>query len=380
MDDNNQSDRFLQRRGVINFSAQHVVAEYLDCCQKLATMADRGQSEPLKQRIIDQCARKLAEVHESLMPTKWWKFRKIFIAWRLIHRVSEDMLLLMDAEELSAEGRKTLHDLKTAPLPDIVRLDWISMIEEKQKKLDESLKQAVPVMEKGTAQLYRTAANVINDNVDDRFWDIWSRRLLILIYSILLVLGISFLLLQFARPGGFSLALGGVLLLGAMGGLASGILTGEQEFMAKGHFWIAVFSFPLVRTTQGAVAALIVFWMIQCNYLIRIEPPLERYNRAYLCMTSPVWHDPVFIRNLPGRVAGKASHARNTPFLPYSSPKSEKKEPLLDLKAPPGKQIYLYLLVLFFAGFTGDKLLKFMSDKVTTRLFSEAEKTKESKK
>lgn len=380
MSDANQTDHFLQRRGVINCSVQHLVAEYLDCSQKLATLSERGRGDPSRQRIIDQCTRNLAEIREALMPSQWWRFRKIFVAWRLIHRVSEDMLLLMNAEELAAEGHKTLHDLKTAPLPDIVRLDWISKIEAKQKKLEEALQQADPVVERGTAQLYHTASNIINDNVDDRFWDIWSHRLLVFIYSILLVLGISILLVQFSRPEGFSLALGGVFLLGAMGGLASGILTSEQEFMAKGHFWIAVFSFPLIRATQGAVAALIVFWMIQCNYLIRIEPPLERYNKAYLCMTSPVWHDPAFVRNLPGRGAAHLTPGGKPVFSRFSSPRSEKKEPLLDLKAPPGKQIFLYLLVLFFAGFTGDKLLKFMSERVTSRLFSEAEKTKESKK
>jgi hypothetical protein len=35
--------------------------------------------------------------------------------------------------------------------------------------------------------------------------------------------------------------------------------------------------------------------------------------------------------------------------------------------------------MLFLAGFTGDKLLKYISDKVTSRLFNEAEKTKEGK-
>ena len=235
-------------------------------------------------------------------------------------------------------------------------------------------------MEKGAAQLYRTAANVINDNVDDLFWDIWCRRLLIFIYTILLSMGVLFLLLQFTRPDGFSLSLGGVLLLGAMGGMTSGILTGEQEYMAKGHFWISVFSYPLNRALLGAVTAMVVFWMIQCNYLIRIEPSLERYNKAYLCMTSPPWHDPTFIRNLPRSFTEKTSPKSQAVWRHYSTPKSEKKEPVLDLKAPPGKQIYLYLLVLFFAGFTGDKLLKFMSGKLTSRLFSEAEKAKEPKK
>jgi hypothetical protein len=37
------------------------------------------------------------------------------------------------------------------------------------------------------------------------------------------------------------------------------------------------------------------------------------------------------------------------------------------------------MLVLLIAGFTGDKLLKTVSEKVTSRLFTAAEKTKDSK-
>lgn len=363
--------RIMKGKGVINYSVQHVVAEYLDCKETLETFADREGNDADKERVIKQCRQKLEEIREALIPSRWWKCRKVFVAWRLIHRMGEDLILLMSCEELYAQGHKILHDLKTSPLPDIVRLDWVSKIDEKQKKLEESLQKPSPCIEKGTTQLYRTVTNIINDNVDDRFWDIWSRRFLILIYSILLAVGMGWLLSMFAGPAGFSLAVSGVLLIGAMGGVASGIITTEQEYMAKGHFWLPVISYPAVRMTQGALAAIIVFWMIQCHYLIRIEPPLERYNKAFFCMTSPVWRDPAFQRN---------SIRTKTGIVRFSSYSSEKKDPILDLKAPPGKQIYLYLLVLFVAGFMGDKILKFLSDKVTSRLFSEAEKTKEPKK
>jgi hypothetical protein len=52
---------------------------------------------------------------------------------------------------------------------------------------------------------------------------------------------------------------------------------------------------------------------------------------------------------------------------------------LLTLKAKKGKQNYLYLLVLLFAGFAGDKLLKTIADRATTKLIAQAEKTKEAK-
>jgi len=370
MTNEDSSMQFLKRRGVVNFSVEHVISEYLDCRETLEIFADRWQSDIDRQKTIVQARLKLKEIHEALMPEKWWICRKIFLAWRLIHRVGEDLILLMNCEELAAQGRKIIHDLKTSPMPDIVRLDWISKVEDKLKKLEEALQKGTGDIEKGTPQLFSTVTNIINDNVDDRFWDIWCRRLLILIYTVLLVLGLSGLFLQFWQSGVFSLGFDDVILLGAMGGVASGILTTDQEYMAKGHFWVSIVSHPLTRLTQGALAAVIVFWMIQSNYLIKIDPPLERYNKAFYCMTAPVWHDPAFVRN-------SARHKRNTGA--FHSFSSAKKDPILDLKAPPGKQIYLYLLVLFFAGFTGDKLLKYVSGKVTTRLFAEAEKSKESK-
>ena len=50
---------------------------------------------------------------------------------------------------------------------------------------------------------------------------------------------------------------------------------------------------------------------------------------------------------------------------------------LVTLTAREGRQSYLYLLVLLFAGFAGDKLLKTIADRVTTKLIARAEKTKE---
>jgi hypothetical protein len=394
MGDDGNALQLLTKKGLINFSVQHVIAEYLDCRETLETYADRGKLDPEKQRVITQCKQKLEETREALMPAKWWKCRKVFVAWRLIHRMGEDFILLMNCEELAAQGHKILHDLKTSPLPDIVRLDWISQVDEKLKKLDAALQEANtrshaamtaasknaatvapqphPCVDRGTAQLFRTVTNIINDSVDDRFWELWSSRFLLLIYVILLALGLGWLLWQLDKPGGFSLHITGVLILGAMGGIASGIMTTEQEYMAKGHFWLPVFSCPAVRVIQGALAAMIVFWMIQCHYLIRIDPPLERYNKAYLCMTSPVWKDPAYQRNSPRE---RAVHKHQ-----FANHSSAKRDPMLDLNAPPGKQIYLYFLVLFAAGFMGDKILKFLSDKVTSRLFAEAEKTKEPKK
>lgn len=48
-------------------------------------------------------------------------------------------------------------------------------------------------------------------------------------------------------------------------------------------------------------------------------------------------------------------------------------------RSAKGVQIYLYLLVLLIAGFSGDKMLRTVTEKVSNKLFAEAEKTKDGK-
>jgi len=42
--------------------------------------------------------------------------------------------------------------------------------------------------------------------------------------------------------------------------------------------------------------------------------------------------------------------------------------------------VFPYMLLLLIAGFAGDKLLKGVTDKVMTKLFNDAEKTKDAAK
>jgi hypothetical protein len=170
------SIQFMKHRGTVSFSIQHVIAEYLDCREKLKTFTDRWPGDPDRQKTIVRAHLKLKEIREALMPEQWRICRKIPLAWRLIHEVKEDLILLMNCEELASQGRKIIHDLKTSPLPDIARLDCISRIEEKLEKLEEAFQNGNGEIEEGTPQLFRTVTTIINDTIDDtiddRFWDI----------------------------------------------------------------------------------------------------------------------------------------------------------------------------------------------------------------
>lgn len=423
----------------INVSVQHVVAEYLDCRQTAAIFCSRVKPTENDERIYicQQINLKLDEIHNAIFPPPDVS-KNIFLAWRLIHRVGEDLILLMTPEELCAQGSKILHDLKTSTLPDIIKLDWLTKIEESLKRLEELQKTTLnnsgegnkkdgdsqqqvdsdgAIKEQQTreikriAQIFRTVTNNINDYVDDRFWDIWSRKFISMLYAASLAVGLFLLMLVFYKCGNATLGFFTILLIGAIGGVSSGILSADQDFLAKGHFWISVISYPLQRIVQGALAAFIMFAMIQSGFFIRITPPIDQQQPVPLVFdgysSKCVKQLAVAQKNISssqlhanaGQTAPGGSGGQRQPtgtadkpaltsaskpiHKSISSPRQAEpalqKEPIVDLKTTQNKQFYLYLIMLFLAGFTGDKLLKYISDKVTSRLFVEAEKTKEMK-
>ena len=412
----------------MNFSVEHVVAEYLDCLQTVEIYSSRipAEGEDEKKQMVAQIKQKLETVRLALYPIKGG--RKIFVAWRLLHRVGEDLILLMTFEELLAQGRKVLHDLKTSTMPDIVRLDWLPKVEESVKSLEglcsktEAERKTEEAKILCSAHLFAVVANIINDLVDDRFWDIWARKYMAFIYGVLLAAGLLLLIILF-KLNGVYLSFFSIPLIGMIGGLASGILTSDQDFIAKGHFWISTLSYPLLRMVQGGLAALLMFAMIQSGYLISISPPIDAQPRL------PFY----FVNNtssatgvVPFAKLSSAAKAKQTTLSPFSSSKGAKGAPssklasgapvqkqkssartqttgasvqtqrssarratgaegkdgtkaLLPLTAPTDRQFFLYFIMLLLSGFVGDKLLKMISDKVTTRLFAEAEKTKDAK-
>lgn len=382
----------------MNYSVEHVVAEYHDCLETAKIYSARvKEAENEKIQLVTQIESKLEQIRLALFPVEGR--RKVFLAWRLIHRVGEDLILLMTFDELLALGRKVLHDLKTSNLSDIVRLDWLPKVEESVKRLEtlcdkseEEIKKA-EVQIRCASQLFCTVTNIINDYVDDRFWDIWARKYMTFIYSLLLAANML-ALLGFFKFCGVHLSYVSIAFIGVIGGLASGILTSEQEFFAKGHFWVTTVSYPLQRMLQGWLAALLMFAMIQAGFLVRILPPIDEQQQApytfvpfanATSLTKVKQATPALSpQKGKQRPSPETTSTKSAPRVPVQSAMTsaisrEGTKALLDLRAPDDKQFYLYFVMLLIAGFVGDKLLKAISDKVTSRLFAEAEKTKEAR-
>ncbi len=275
----------------------------------------------------------------------------------------------MSKEELSAYGHRLTLEIKMCTLPDSQKDDWGIRIAETIKKTSQA--ECICHDLENARHLFKNIHRAVNSIMDDSFWDLWAKKMIALFYTILLIILSAWFLYLMSANG--CLTVTKILLLGAMGGLMSGIITGERETLPKGHFWAPTAYYLLVRPALGALAALITFWMLESQFLVKIVPPLNEEVKGFSCISTS--------KSIPPIVSTGSSPA--TAQSPALQTDHKGKGPvdlsMVTLTAKEGKQNYLYLLVLIFAGFSGDKLLKTIADKVTAKLIAQAGKTTESK-
>lgn len=358
--------------GRANPSRQYMMGKLFDYQQRLKLF--ENDRDPV---IVQTCRNYLAAIEETVTSPGMLWFKKSFTAWHLIHRFDETLFLLMSIPELKAQAWEMLQGLKQSSLPQQAKTDWSARITTCLAKLDSANPGEADRAE--MAYLLNSAVYVYNDYVDNLFWDIWCKKFIAVIHTGFLLMLLGMLMAFCYLNGGLSVCLATVLLLGAMGGVGSGLLTFDPVSMAYGHFWSVTFYHTFVRPLQGAIAALLTFWLLQGQYLIAIEPPLIPGTKIVSCVKGLPCEFPVVINAPPtGTIKnGIFNQASSAVFAKISTTKSTGQT--ITLKAAEGMQIYLYLLVLLIAGFSGDKVLKFVTDKVSNKLFAEAEKTKEGK-
>ncbi len=365
----------------MNPSVEHLVAELIDYEQQIEfykVAAERkGDSEKLK--IIELCTRKMAEVKQAIQPDRWYRRKRIFIAWELLHRIGEELVPFMDKDTLMAEMDKIVMHIKVSSLPDTVKNDLLLRLDRERTALG----QPNPDIPRAAAAL-KTAMNIYNDFTDDRFWDIWAKKLNAFVYAVMLAIFGVVLVHRACRPEGWhgaefeGLSIATIILLGGMGGLVSGIITGEREYLPKGHFWISTLYYALVRPLMGAVAAVVMFWLLQNHLFINIvtEPAgiVQKADLAAASMGPEVQRQLLSVASSPKPPVSEPVKKDGT-----GAPQSNEFSSLITLKAAKGKEGYMYAFLLFLAGFSGDKLLKSIADRANARLIAQAEKTREVK-
>jgi hypothetical protein len=375
MEEKEKNKSLFQPFKQINPGIEHLVGMLIEYRSTVEDYKVHHKGDVEKQALLEQCEHKIDEAERALLFNGWFR-KKIFVAWDLFHQITADLIPCMEVQELSAYGRKLINDIKLSSLPDTTKTDSILRLDDCLKKLDGPEAKQVDIDR--ARSVASTETRALNTHVDSLFWDIWTRKFICLIYTALLLLHLLVFLTRYNAGNGFDITcIGNVALLGAMGGLLSGIFSGDIQSIAKGHFWVSTLYYSLVRPVQGALAAMAMFWMLQSQYLIKIEPPLDEESRIFSCISSCGERSPSLALCPNTSVRAHAAVFRN--YTGRKKAETGQKTSVIVLNAAQGKQVYLYVLVLLLAGFSGDKTLKTVSDKVTGRLFTEAEKTRESK-
>lgn len=356
-------DRFF------NPSIEHLVSKYLEytnCIELLYTKQEKSpfpeeEAGDAKDLTIRFCQDKLQELHALLFPS-FGMGARVIAAWQLLHRVSEEMILLMTREELIGFGVRLKRQIATMAMPEMLKKEWTDIVKGQLAKV---AKEQVPLCDlRETRQLFKNIYRSVNDAVDDQFWDLWAKKFLAFSYTLALAL-LTAIFFVGELGGGPCLSLGKILLLGAMGGLMSGVFTSEGDSLPKGHFWVPTLYYLLARPLMGLLAALVIFWAVESQFLVAIEPPYG--GRITTCETEK-------------KDRGGTAIPEISTLAPATvKDEGEVKVSPVTMKARTGREHYLYMLLFLCAGFAGDKLLKAIADRVTAKLIARAEKTKEPK-
>jgi|GEM_PF-2108911 len=396
-DENKNSVKFPSLK---NPSLQHLTSRLIEYDQLLGRLEVRveaitdGDNE--KKKILANCRNYLGEARKSIEFS-----HQVILVWQLIHRLSEDTILLLTYDELVAEGEHLVHDIKMSSMSESIKTEWTKITEGKlahlrelTEKDDDSIQTDTKIkskVEKETVQIaesFRMIANLLNDHLDGAFWDIWFRRLLTVCYMISLLLGLFLLSPYYTdwikNPATLLSSFLGIGLLGAVGGSASGVISGDHEFAQKGHFWLPLSYYVLVRPTFGALAAIIMFWMIQGGLFVTISPLLSSKEMGAASFQTPSIqiqsaHD-VVPPKTPQTQLGMAPDPAGKGNAVGFAPENRSDSLIVFHARNENGSLYIYLLLLMFAGFSGDKLIRTVSDRAFARLFAQAEKTKESTK
>jgi len=294
----------------MNPSRQYLIGKQRDYRMRLDQYRVRWGGNPEKMAIISACQSHLDDIDLMLGDNCAKRFKKTFTIWHLFHRIDEYFYLLMNGSELKAQGWELVQGLKISPISLQTKTDWIVKIQEMLKKFD-GPDAATERDVNEAAQILTAASYIHNDCIDNLFWDYWCRKFFALIYtaSLLVLLSLFIGLYCYAK---IALSACSALLIGAIGGLVSGIMTGQIESIPYGQFWVSTIYQALVRPIQGAIAALMVFWMLQSQYMVKIEPPLMPGRVVFTCSSSsrielPVsCSPPSVVSNFGNHSAGRA--------------------------------------------------------------------------
>jgi hypothetical protein len=275
------------------------------------------------------------------------RFGHSHLAWRFLHRVDADLLLLLPDDQILARAVDLKSSFDFSVSEPTLRTEWLGDASRKGRLTDvvEQLESAMgdQVTHLPARHALREAAVIVNDLVDRGFWRL-SMNVLTTLYSAILLVGVMVLLavlwafsvvpplavsseaasLSFGSEPARDMLL--MALVGVMGTYLSNLLATKDFLFVPGGPFLRFLLHPLLTLpVLGAFSATVVYAVVHSGLLISIGT------------TSP-----------GGAVAFTATHATEG---------------------------YVYAVVALVSGFAADRVLGNIINSVLRRLEQKAEKT-----
>ncbi len=299
-----------------------------------------GKLDDEKKQILKSCEDYLKVVKEILQSKG---SSHPHLLWNLLHRVDEQMILLMEEHELSARAIDVKASFDLTIKEEAVRKEWLG----DKGKLVEAMKdiESGAKNQEKSRYIIKEALQYLDDFVDYGFWKLSMNNFMTVASAFLLaVVMLVYYFVPALRHGILPESQKPVCIamLGLMGGYLSNLLTKEDFlFVWGGPFFRYLFYNLLARPVIGAFSAVFFFAVEKTKLIFSINPV---YAAAQ-------------------QVAG------NTVAAGSSS--------VLTINVGPANIGYAYIVFAIAVGFAGEKALREMMDKVLKRLEEKAEKTKE---
>jgi hypothetical protein len=332
----------------INPSEGVLYAKIIDIEEKIARLDDPGLA-PDKRKILGKSKAMVTLVKESIKPRRWFRALVPFsnknssLFWRLLHRVDEDMLLLIPDADLMANAVDimTYFDLNIAE--EKIRNVWLGTAQTPGELIEtiEAIKHEPSDMD--NRYIFRQALRILNDHLDDTSLKLASNTLISVASGALLGL---FMLIFFAIQKDFLFDMQiridviSIGMLGLIGAFLSNLLTNEDYVFPSGAFWRHVFYYTISKPVMSAFAAVFVFFIEKSKLIFTIVAAES---------------------GQPGQQSGQLSQ-------------------LISLNVPKSAEDYVYVILAIASGFSADKILRGMIDKALKRLEEKAEKAKKHRK
>ncbi|MBI5193796.1 MAG: hypothetical protein HZA08_10200 [Nitrospirae bacterium] len=297
----------------------------------------------------------------------WWTWipfatlrRKNYkIFWELVHRTDEDIILLVPEAELlsKAVDVKTSFDLNIKD--EALRIEWLGNEGEKGEllmaidRISKVSQTEAVISQKGllngtkeieeSRYIIKEAMKIINERMDHSFWILSLNNLVGVLSSFLLAfwMFIFYFLCYPTQLVGlavfpFKEIVIPVSILGLIGAYVSNIITREDFLFIKGPFWRYMVHHIISKPILAAFAAVFICVLEKSKLIFSITPVTESGET----MTTGIQQ--IISINVPADYAG-----------------------------------YVYAILAIASGFSADKLMRGMIDRVLKRLEENAEKTKE---